>query len=322
MAHTLRSLPFVLCALVPPCLGQEPTEAGSDKPSAAASRKLTREQVHERLEKVKESIVPKVWSDKVDKDPIKQFKYLKKWHAVTSDHYIIYTNGPKASCQKYAKTLEENYRTIQTALPFDDLNHLMVAYIFATPEEYYRFAVEVTGYSEQAARGTAGHAKGAYYATYYQSPRAAVVYHEAAHQIVHACLKVPGVGSWFQEGTAVYFESVAVNKRPDGSAKPDIRRGNYYPVKDLIGINTLLSDPNGNGRRNYVHAGSLVNFMINTRLEPVAGKFDQFLAAARRGRGFARGPEVSEKLIKDVYGITVEEFEALWFRHLGVTPKK
>lgn len=313
---SLLALAFAL-----PCPGQEPTEADTPKPTAAASRKLTREEVHERLEKVKETVVPKAWPDKVGEDPIKQFKYLKKWHAVVSDHYIIYTNGPRASCQKYAKTLEQNYRTIQTALPFEDLDHLMVAYIFKDPEEYYRFTVDATGWSDESARGTAGHATGAYYATYYQSPRDAVVFHEAAHQIVHACLKVPGVGSWFQEGIAVYFENVAVNARPDGSAKPDIRRGNYYPVNKLMGISSLLSDPNGHGRRNYVHAGSLLNFMLNTRLEPVAGKFEKFLAAARRGRGFARGPEVSEALIKEVYGLTVEEFEALWFRHLDVEPK-
>lgn len=41
-----------------------------------------------------------------------------------------------------------------------------------------------------------------FYATYYSSPRDEVVFHEASHEIVGACLKVGGVGSWFQEGMA------------------------------------------------------------------------------------------------------------------------
>ena len=58
--------------------------------------------------------------------------------------------------------------------------------------------------------------------------------------------------------------------------------------------------------------------MINTKLPPVAGRFGEFLAAARQGRGFGRGAEVSAKLVQEVYGLSVPEFEASWRKHLGL----
>ncbi len=290
------------------------TQAREPEP---AGRALTKAQVAERLEKCKGSLLPQVWPAKCDKDAEYRRQYLSKWQAVTSDHYLVFTDGPTASCRKYAVTLEELYRTIQQQIPFADLDHPLVAYIFADREDYYRFAEKITGYSAAGARATAGHATSLYYATYYTSPRSAVVYHEAAHQIVGACLRVPGVGSWFQEGIAVYFEKKMTNERPQGNAKNDIRHGDWYPLAEFFAIPVLLSDPAGHGRRNYDHAGALLEFMIDTKLAPVAGRFEEFLAAAREGRGFGRGKDTSIELIRKAYGLELAEFETLWLEHLG-----
>jgi hypothetical protein len=292
--------------------------AQDGEPAPRSGRSPTKAEVAARLAAVKQDLLPKVWSDKVAADKLERRKYLAGWQAVTSDHYLVFTDGPTASCRKYAVTLEDNYRAIQQALPFADLDRLLVAYIFQDAEDYYRFCVAISGYTEAGARATAGHATGAYYATYYQSPRAAVVFHEATHQVVHACLRVPGVGSWFQEGMAVYFEKLAMNEKPQGDAKSDVRRGDWYPLAELFAIPTLLSDPQGNGRRSYAHAGALIDFMINTKLAPVAGRFEAFLAAARQGRGFRRGQQVGEQLLADVYGLSIGGFEALWLQHLGI----
>lgn len=155
-----------------------------------------------------------------------------------------------------------------------------------------------------------------FYATYYSSPRDEVVFHEASHEIVGACLKVGGVGSWFQEGMAVYFENKMTNGTVEGDIKSDIKRGNWYPLDEFFAITSLLGDPKGNGHRNYEHAGALLDFMINTKLPPVAGKFGDFLSAARKGYGYERGAGISARLIKTAYGLSVEEFEAVWLRHL------
>lgn len=298
---------------------QDPESPTEDLPQfPALVRKPSAKDLSTALDAVKANILPRIWDPKLAKDATARKQYLDKWQVVTSDHYAVFTNGPTASCKKYSVTLEDLYGVIKKDLPFEDVDHLLVAYIFADREDYYRFAERVTGYSTAMAKTTAGHAKAAYYATYYSAPRDAVVFHEAAHQIVAACLKVPGVGSWFQEGIAVYFENKMVNVKPDADAKSEIRRGEWYPLDQFFAIQSLLGDPAGHGTRNYDHAGSLVNFMINTKLPPVAGKFEAFLAEARKGYGFARGKEVSERLIKATYGLTVSEFESLWLEHLKV----
>ncbi len=276
------------------------------------------EAVEKALATVKSTILPHCWDKKCDDNELRRNKWLDDWQAVVSDHYIVFTNGPSASCKKYAVTLEDLYETMQKELPFEDPKHLLVAYIFDNKEEYYRYCVGVTGYTEAGARATAGHAMSTFYATYYSSPRAPVVYHEAAHEIVGACLKVNGVGSWFQEGMAVYFEKKMTNQRL-GSCRSDVKRGDYYPLEKFFALPSLLGDPEGNGHRNYDHAGDLVDFMINTKKAPVAGKFEKFLAAARtEGHGYARGADPSQRLIKKVYGLTVDEFEGVWFDHMRV----
>ena len=293
--------------------------AQDEQPDGAPvnGRELTPAQIQEQLDRVKAGILPKVMSEKVAGSEELKKKWLADWRAIPSPHYLVFSDGP-VTCKKYAETLEKLYAAVKKELPFVDVDHLLTAFIFADPEEYYRFAVAITGYSPAGARATAGHATGAYYATYYESPSAPVVFHEATHQIVSACLKVPGVGSWFQEGVAVYFEKKTAGEKPAGVAKSDVKRGDYYPLDEFFDIPVLLSDPKGNGHRNYAHAGALLDFMMTTKLAPVAGRFPDFLAAARKGHGFGRGAQVSEELIKVTYGLTVPEFEALWHKHLGL----
>jgi len=308
--HTLVAMPFLLLCLA--ARAQKPQE------EPKTSRTPTPTQIAERLEQVKRDLLPKCWAPKIGENQLEQKKYLAKWQVITSPHYILFTNGPTATCKKYSTTLEELYSYVQKELPFADIDHLLTCYIFDSREEYYRFCGAVAGWSEAQARGTAGHATSVYYACYYESPRAAVVFHEATHQIVGACLKVTGVGSWFQEGLAVYFEKKIAGENPAATIKGEIKRGDYYPLAEFFAIESLLSDPKGHGHRNYEQAGALLDFMINTKLPPVAGKFTDFLSAARKGRGFGRGAEISAKLVKDVYGLSVEQFEALWKQHVGV----
>lgn len=310
--------PRLLTALFLTCAAAAQTEAPPAPPPAGPGRALTPEQVAERLATFKTGLLPQVMPPKIANDEQARAKYLAKWQAVMSEHYLLFTNGPTTTCRKYAVSLERLYEYVQKELPFEDVDHLLPCYIFATREEYFAFCVQIVGWSPEAARATAGHATAAYYATYYESPTAPVVFHEATHQIVGACLKVSGVGSWFQEGLAVYFEKKTSGEKPAGTIKNDLKRGDCYPLTEFFAIPVLLSDPKGNGSRNYAHAGALLDFLINTKLPPVAGRFPKFLEAARAGRGFGRGAEVSARLVKDVYGLTVPELEALWRQHVGV----
>ena len=82
--------------------------------------------------------------------------------------------------------------------------------------------------------------------------------------------------------------------------------------KEFFSLSSLLSDPKGNGRRSYRHAGALIDFLVNTRVEGVSGKFPELLDKARQRR---RGLRASEQLIRDVYDLSLEELEVLWKKH-------
>ncbi len=212
-------------------------------------------------------------------------------------------------------SLEKLYAFVKNEFPFEDIERKLDCYIFKDRREYYRFCVEISGWTLERAARTGGHANARYYATFYQSPTANVVMHEATHQIVGACLKVPGVGSWFQEGMAVYIEKKIGNTGPSQGMRNDLKRGQYHPLSEFVAIQSLLFAPGDLGRRNYRHAGALIDFMVNTKLEPVAGGFQEFLAATRRGRGFGRGKSFTEKLVLEVYGLSLDELEVLWRKH-------
>jgi hypothetical protein len=304
-----------LLALAGVCLSQT---VAAPPPPSKASRELTPAQLAQRLDQVKKEILPKTMTAKMAADPQKVKKYLSDWHTVTSDHYLLFTNGPEATCRKYATTLEKLYGFVKKELPFDDIDHLLTCYIFATREEYYAYSVQFAGWSEEEAKASAGHATSQYYATYYESPTAPVVFHEATHQVVGACIKVEGVGSWFQEGLAMYFEKKTSGEKPAGTIKTDIKNHDYYPLPEFFAIAELISDPKGHAHRNYDHSGALIDFLINTNVPPVAHKFGDLLKAARAVNDQHEGAKVSAKLIHDVYGLTVPELEEKWREHLGL----
>ena len=221
--HAVRALLAAATVLpLPAQVGVTPSVDSTARRQIVVQAKPSKQDVANALAQVKESILPRCWDEKCNKSDSRRTKYLKKWQAVVSKHYIVFTNGPTSSSKKYGVTLEKLYSFIKKELPFEDPKHLLVAYIFKDNEDYYRFSTAITGMSNP--RATAGHALPSYYATYYESPRAPTVYHEAAHEIVGACLQINGVGSWWQEGMAVYFEKKMTNQRL-GSSRSDFKRG-------------------------------------------------------------------------------------------------
>ena len=310
----LSSLGVVL--LVASLSGQTESRAKKKGP-----RKLSPDEVAQKLEKTKREVFEKMVSDRLEK---KGKRRVKKWldgfTTVQSEHYLVYTNGPKTTVKKFAKSLEKLYAFVKKEWPFEDVDHLLTAYIFNQAEEYYDFCEKIVGWSRRSAEATAGHANGSYYAAYYMSPKSDVVMHEATHQIVHACLGVYGVGSWFQEGMAVYIEEKIGNRKPSSAMRSAFRTGQFYRLRDFVQIPSLISNRNGNGSRNYEHAGALIDFLNNSKLPPVKGKFREFLAAAKKFQGRSR--RSSERLIKKVYGLSLDELEAVWMKHHRVKNAK
>lgn len=282
--------------------------------------KLEKKELAARLTEAREKVFEKMVPEQAARRDGRTKKWLDSFMVVQSKHYLVFTNGPKKTSKKFATSLEKLYKFVQKQWPFEDVDHHLKAYIFKSKEEYFDFCVKITGWSMAQARKTAGHATGAYYATFYQSPTADAVMHEATHQIIHACHEIVGVGSWFQEGVAVYIECKIGNRPPSATMRTDFRNGDFYELDDFLKIRTLLSDPNGHGLRNYRHAGSLIDFLVNSRDKRVRGKFPEFLAAAQKH--FLRGHKGSAALIKQVYQMTVPELGQAWKEHHGVPKAK
>ncbi|MHC5062886.1 MAG: hypothetical protein ACYTG5_02795 [Planctomycetota bacterium] len=280
-------------------------------------RELDRKELEERLEEKRAGTFTKMMpANIVKKRKVEQKKWLKKFQVIQSDHYLVYTNAAANSVKKFAKSLEEMYEFIRERFPFKDEHDHLTAYIFRTKDDYTEFCVNITGYERSRAKKTAGHANSRYYATYYQSPTASTVVHESSHQVVYVGLGISGVGSWFQEGIAVYIEKLYTGEgKPSAGMKGALRSGRYYPLEKLFSLGSLLGDPEGNGRRSYDHSGALIDFMVNTKLAPLAGKFPEFL---RNARGVRRGLEPSRKLIRETYGLSLDELELLWKKHYGL----
>ena len=290
-----------------------PRAQGTSAKNAAPSD-LSKTDLEARLEEVKRDVLDKMLSEKMRKEPELARQWLGKFQTVQSTHYLLFTNGPQNTCKKFAASLEKLYEFVKREFPFVDTDHKLECFVFKTKEDYVTFCVSIAGWSEEQAFKTAGHANARYYATYYQSPTADTVMHEATHQVVGACLHIGGVGSWFQEGMAVYIERKIGNTDPAVGVKNDLRSGNYLPLEKFCDLESLLfaAKPGEEGR-NYQHAGALIDFLANTRLAPVAGRFGDFLAGAKECK---RSLDGTKALVKTVYGLTLPELEELWKKHL------
>ncbi len=291
-----------------PAQRKEGTTKAEQRKEQKGPKQLDKEHLALLLEDFKDEIADKVVSERIRKRGEKRVaKWMKGFNVIQSQHYFVYTNGPKTTVKRFSKSLEQLYGYVKKTWPFEDIDQHLTAYIFKMNTEYFDFCVNITGWPMATAKGTAGHASAKYYATYYQSPKSNVVMHEATHQIVIACMKIGGVGSWFQEGMAVYIEKKILGGKVSGSMRSDLRNGNFYSLRKFVGIQTLLADPAGHGSRNYAHAGALIEFMIETKDERMKGKFSDFLDAARKSRGY--GAKYSEGLFRKVYGMTLEEVQ-------------
>ena len=241
-------------------------------------------------------------------------RYLAGYRVVVSKHYVIFTNGP-VTTKKFKISLEKLYNFVRKYYPYVNETKPLKCYIFKSTEEYYNYSEKIRHF--KGARATAGHATSEYYATFYQSPTAAVVFHEATHQIVMGVCDVWSGGSWFQEGTAVFIERLMTGLNPSAGQKSKVRYDRYYPLSRLADIPSLLSDGN-NGERNYAQAGSIVDFMVRGRFKKQFPKYMEYL---RKHPG-SRGAKGAAESVKAVYDMTLEEFDREWMKYVGFKGRK
>jgi len=285
--------------------GQGNADSNRPKKRSRITKEDARRLLEEEKEKAFSQIVPR---------SLKPKRYLDGYRVIVSEHFIIFTNGPRTTL-RFKTTLEKLFKFIKKYYPYADETKQLKCYIFKSKEEYFDYSEKIRKF--RGARASAGHATSEYYATFYQAPAAAVVIHEATHLIVGAVCKVLAGGSWFQEGTAVFMENHFLGQDPSVGQRSNVRYGRYYPLRQLAAIPTLAADGR-NASRNYAQAGSLMDFMVRG---PFKDKFKDYMEYLRKNP-FTRGAKGAEKSIRAVYDLSLEEFDEAWMRYVGYKPKK
>ena len=225
-----------------------------------------------------------------------------------SEHYIVFTNS--SAGKRYLKTMEDIYEKFKEVFPFDEPEdaRLMPVFLFKTRTHYIEYTARITGWTEEAAAKTGGHAWRDYYATYYNAPVDPIHYHEGAHQLVHHRLNVNSGGSWFQEGMAVYFEgTVFTAEDPGKGMKSIIKSGRATALATLIELPSLLMSSDDSrdaslGSRRYQQAGSLIKFLA----EGIHKK--EFPALLLEVKARTPWPVLFDELL----GASVEQIEEQW----------
>jgi len=251
-----------------------------------------------------------------------------KIEVTRSKNYIVFTDssvGPK-----FAEILDDEvyagFRKLfaykppapprapgATASDASEDKRLMAVYLFKTKEGYWSFCQRYVGWSEKKARDSAGHAWQDYYATSYESPHDSVHFHEGAHQIMSNRLRLGGGGSWFQEGVAEYYQDKIDKVNRAAETRASIRADGATPFRKLFASESLLFE-GGTDKRGFATSGgrygqaaSVIQFL---KEGPLKDRFDKFFGQIGRAQR-NDVPEI-EKIVKSVYGLTIEELETRW----------
>jgi len=236
---------------------------------------------------------------------------------VRTKHYIIFTDsGSKTTCEKFGEQMEKNFETIRKVFPFEDVpgRKLMPVFLFLTEEGYYAYIARVTGNSEDEVRHTKGVAHGDWYATYFEAKNDPVHIHEGTHQIFTNRLRLPGGGSWFQEGVAEYM-STAKNDRT--VAANTVKKGRHLPLIDFIKIKSLLFSPKEDKKggdeaaTHYEIAALLIEFLHDSKFGK--DKFQDFVRAV--GLSARNSPAAIERAVKAVYGTDLAGLDKQWVEY-------
>ncbi len=242
---------------------------------------------------------------------------------VRTKHYIVLGNSSGAKA--FGREIEEHYQRIQATFPFPEIEgrRLMPVYLFRNRADYIEFYVHITGgqVSREAAAQSGGHAWRDYYATHYESPKDPTHIHELTHQIFTNRLLLPGGGSWFQEGAAVFMETGYAPEEEQGVmnfGRAAAKKGEYQPFKQFMATESLLYSNQGgedgkpgagpSAGQAYTQAGTIYWFVMkDPRTKAKAQEWVHALGALPRGDLAA-----IEGALQRVYGVDIAGFEAMY----------
>jgi hypothetical protein len=238
----------------------------------------------------------------------------EKLELIRTDHYLVMTDS--SGGKKFAEQMEKNYQAIKKVFPFSDVagRKLMPVFLFKTSDEYYEFFAKQFNTSIEEASKSKGVASGDWYATWYEAPGDLVHIHEGTHQIFRNRLRLPGGGSWFQEGVAEYMSST---KNDRNVAARAVQKGKHTPLVDFVKIRSLLfsaeDDKKGGNEAagHYDLAALLIEFLCESKFGKE--KFQAFVHTV--GLAARNSPVAIERAVKSVYGTDIAGLEKQWVEY-------
>lgn len=231
--------------------------------------------------------------------PEKLAKKLEK--IIRTQHYLVLTNS--SGGKNFAEQMEKNYQAIQKVFPFEEVagRKLMPVFLFQTPEEYYEFYAKLFQSTVAEAERSKGVAYQDWYATWYEAPNDPVHIHEGTHQIFENRLRLPGGGSWFQEGVAEYM---TVAKNELNVAARVVKSGKQRPMREFMTIESLLLSDSEEDQAadSYAMAALVIEF---ARTKP---KFQNFIHSV--GKTPAGSLPAIERALRSSLGLDLAGLEA------------
>lgn len=266
-----------------------------------------------------EELDPKWSREEVEARIVEVFteKEKKKVKVFRSRHYIIFSDS--SAGKKFAKILDDQvFKGFQKTFPFKEKKNprLMPIYLFKTKEAYWEFYARAFKAPLSAAKKSAGVSYKDFYTTYYASPRDPIHFHEGAHQIMKNVLELYGGGSWYQEGIAEHYEDKVRKFNRFANTRNAIRVGEALSLRDLMTRRSMLYSKGdnlkgyGGASGRYGQAASLILFLKDG---PLKKGFEDFFF--KMGNVKAGDAEKIEKVIQEVYGMTIEELDAEWKKY-------
>ena len=237
-----------------------------------------------------------------------------------TEHYIIFTSAnAKKSVKDFSDQMEKNYKQIKTTYPFEEGvgRKLMPVFLFQTPEQYYDYFAKVFDTSVEQAQKSKGVAFEDWYATWYEAPNDPVHIHEGTHQIFRNRLRLPGGGSWFQEGVAEY---ICTSKNDRNDAARTVKKGREVPLVEFVKVKSLLFSPKDKAKEKkgdedaasqYALAACLIEFLRESKFGK--DKFQDFLHAV--GLVPRSNLAAIQRAVKQVYGVDLAGVEKEWVEY-------
>jgi len=236
---------------------------------------------------------------------------------VRTEHYIILTNsGGRGAGEKFGEQMEKNYQAILKTFPFKDTpgRRLMPIFLFTNADDYYEYYAKQFKSDVEEARESKGVAYEDWYATYFEAKNDPVHIHEGTHQIFRNRMRLPGGGSWFQEGVAEYM---ATSKNDRNVAANTVKKGKHTALVDFVKIKSLLFSPKDDKKGgdeaagHYQLAALLIEFLHDSKFGK--DKFQDFVRAV--GLAAPNSPAAIERAVNSVYQTDLAGLDKQWVEY-------